>query len=280
MQSVVRALLLVLPALVLAPLAHAGHGAERGADLTAAIDDVAERGLGIAEPMVFDLVCDLGAPRGTAEVNALAIIPLDGADPSVWEIAPEFEYAVADGFALELELPIEDGELESIKVAVQGTFGRRGRFIHGTQFIAERLLHDDAWDLALLYVPGYRFDDTWSTISLIGVGALVGPDVEDELGALVNTTLFADVTDHTIVGVEINLAWVPGGATSLLLMPQVHFELSDSVDLQIGVGAIYLDGDGETGVPSPGSAIEGGLNVVPNGSGWYPQIAARLIYNF
>jgi len=51
-------------------------------------------------------------------------------------------------------------------------------------------------------------------------------------------------------------------------------------DLQIGVGVVYLDGDGETGIPAPGSAIEGGLNIVPNGSGWYPQIAARLIYNF
>ena len=66
----------------------------------------------------------------------------------------------------------------------------------------------------------------------------------------------------------------------MLLMPQIHVDLSDRVQLQFGVGVLYLEGDGKTGIPSPGSPIDGGLNIVPRGSGWYPQAALRLIYNF
>lgn len=248
--------------------------------LAAELEDLASRPLNIAEPMVFDLVCDLGAVRGTAEVNVLSVVPLDSDDPSVWEIAPEFEYAVADGFALELELPFEDGGLESIKFGAQYTFGRNGSFIHGTQVIVERLLHEDAWDAALLYIPAYRFNDTWSSISLLGIGALVGNAADDEVAALINSTLLADLTENLVLGFEVNLAWVPNGATSLLLMPQLHIELTANLQLQIGVGVLYLEGDGRTGIPSPGSPIDGGLNIVPSGSGWYPQAALRLIYNF
>ena len=75
--------------------------------------------MAIPEPMIFDLVRDLGARQGELEVNSLFIVPTDGADPTEAEIAPEIEYAVFDDFAVELELPFVEGELDSVKTALQ-----------------------------------------------------------------------------------------------------------------------------------------------------------------
>ena len=73
--------------------------------LLASVPAGAQEAPEIAEPMVFDLVRPLGARRGELEVNALAQRNLSGPDRNV-EWAPEIEYAVADGFAVELELPL------------------------------------------------------------------------------------------------------------------------------------------------------------------------------
>jgi len=220
--------------------------------------------------MVFDLVCELGAPKGSVEINALAEIPLDGADPTPWAVAPEVEYAALESLAFEFELPIEEGELDALKFAAQWTFGRTRRFIHGTQFIAECLLHDWAWELSLLYVPAYRFSDTWSVLSMFGIRSLSGRHVEDGVGWLVNTTIFADLNEHWVAGFEVDAEFGPSGELSVLLMPQLHFEFAEHWILQFGAGVLYLDGVREEDSPV----------LAQEGRGWYPHVACRLIYNF
>src|SRR5690606_33047962 len=69
----------------------------------------------IPEPLAFDLVRGLGARKGELEVNVLLEVPVGG----VPHWAPEVEWALADGAALELELPIRGTELEAIKFASQ-----------------------------------------------------------------------------------------------------------------------------------------------------------------
>jgi hypothetical protein len=88
----------------------------------------------IAEPMVFDLVRPLGARRGELEINALAQRNLSGPEKAV-EWAPEIELAVADGFAIELELPLSGMHVTDYKVGLQGTFGvlNGGKGIYGAQ---------------------------------------------------------------------------------------------------------------------------------------------------
>jgi hypothetical protein len=51
----------------------------------------------------------------------------------------EIEYALTDGLAVELELPMENISVEAYKVAGQTTFGTlwNHRFIHGAQAIAQ-----------------------------------------------------------------------------------------------------------------------------------------------
>ena len=115
----------------------------------------------IPEPMVFDLVRPLDAEQGELEANVLATLGTESDDPIAPLVAPEVEYAVADGAAVEFELPFEEGGLAAVKVAGQYTFGgnQDAGFIHGTQVIGERWVDEDVWDVSAIYLPGKRFDD-------------------------------------------------------------------------------------------------------------------------
>jgi hypothetical protein len=219
-----------------------------------------ERGPRIPEPMVFDLVRPLSAKKGEWEVNTLALIPLDQksetinevADPSGLvrrssdkmgiEWAPEIEVVLADGIALEFELPMEKTTLEAYKVAGQWTFGTafRNRFIHGAQTIVQYNIDPKRWSAALLYLGGWRLDSTWSILGMVGArgitnGASGGSDVE----ILSNVTLFADLTERLVGGVETNFIQVVGGDPSLLIMPQLHYEMSKHWMVQAGGGAQF-----------------------------------------
>src|SRR5687768_4202682 len=65
--------------------------------------------LGIPEPLVFDLVRPLGSARGELEANTL-MTRSSKTGQFAW--APEIEYAFANGYAVELELPFENSSLE------------------------------------------------------------------------------------------------------------------------------------------------------------------------
>ena len=81
------------------------------------VEDIEARdGPRIPEPMVFDLVRGLGARRGELEFNTLSLVPFRHGGPK-YEWAPEIEWAVADGFAVEYELPIFDTRIVAQKFA-------------------------------------------------------------------------------------------------------------------------------------------------------------------
>jgi hypothetical protein len=216
-----------------------------------------ERGPRIPEPMVFDLVRPLGVKRGEWEANTLALFPLrprsrradDTPDPLGLvrrsrdrrgvEWAPEIEYAFADGSALELELPMEDAALEAFKAAGQTTFGTAfsHRFIHGAQAILQYDRDPALWTATLLYLAGWRVDETWSIFGMAGARGEVAGNVPARRAEwLTNLTLFADLTPRWVAGVEMNLSQVIGGDTSLLIMPQLHYEAGRHWMLQAGAG--------------------------------------------
>lgn len=212
----------------------------------------------IPEPMVFDLVRGLGAHRGELEVNVLVEQPLSDTSDRPTDWAPEIEAAIFDGFALELELPFEDGELVAEKFAAQATFGVAfdNHFIHGTQVIAEHLRHESVWELTFLYVPGIRFDKTWSALMMLGFRTVAGGEGETE--ALFNFALFADVSYRMSLGVETNYASELSGDASLLAMPQLHFEITDHFMVQAGAGVRFTLEDDES----------------------LPEATVRVIYSF
>lgn len=221
------------------------------------------KGPRIAEPMVFDLIRPLGAKRGEAEVNVLGLVPLSNqskrvdnvsdplglvrrsADRKGIEWAPEIEYALCDGIAVEFEVPMEKAQLEAYKGAGQVTFGTAfdHRFIHGAQVIVQYDRHPGLWTTTLLYLAGFRFDETWSVFGMFGTRAEVVGDVQNKtVELLANVTLLADVTDRVVAGIETNTSQAFDGHTEVLLMPQLHYEIDRHWMIQVGVGARFTTG--------------------------------------
>lgn len=189
----------------------------------------------IPEPMVFDMIRPLGARRGELEVNTLAQVNLSGRGRHI-EWAPEVEYAVADGFAAEIELPFTNGRLTDYKIGLQGTFGtfRGGRSIHGVQYLGLHNRRDGGWSSSLLYLLGNRFGQRLSTMTMIGV-ADATLNSNRGTGLIVNHTTFWDVDPDTVLGFEVNRQ--TGANQYWLLMPQLHRAVGQQLAVQLGAGA-------------------------------------------
>ncbi|RYG73978.1 hypothetical protein EON80_02755 [bacterium] len=194
----------------------------------------------IAEPMVFDLVRPLGAKRGELEVNTLAQRNLGGSHRPI-EWAPEIEYAFADGYAVELELPLEGRHITDYKLGLQGTFGtfKGGKAIHGIQYLGLHNRNQEQWESSLLYIVGVRHSKRVSTLSMAGIGDVAIRKLSDR-SLLFNHTTFYDLNQETTVGLELNVSH--GRERSVQLMPQVQRNLKKNLQLQTGLGAIRETG--------------------------------------
>nr|WP_298718800.1 hypothetical protein [uncultured Steroidobacter sp.] len=191
----------------------------------------------VPEPLLFDLVRPLGAAKGELEINALVQHASGG---TAW--APEIEYAFADGYALELELPFEGATLEEYKVAVQGTAGTllKGRMIHGWQAIAyyERDSRDYTADL--IYLNGARLSSKWSVFNMVGMRRAHWRGDSDYLG-LVNNSIFYDYSKRLTFGLEVNSEIGDGWRWRHGLVPQIHFDVDEHVTVQLGGGRSRLN---------------------------------------
>lgn len=192
----------------------------------------------IPEPMVFDLVRPLGVQQGEFETNVLAGHSLRNGETD-W--APELEYAVRDGLAVEFELPFENLSIAEYKLAVQGTlgtlFGRR--FIHGWQAIGRYDRHHDGYSADALYLAGYRWDHAFSTFNMAGL-RWSGIDRRNKLAGIVNTSWFYGVSDRVTLGIELDNEIA--SRWGYLLMPQMHLDFTDHATLQLGAGPSRLPG--------------------------------------
>lgn len=205
----------------------------------------------IPEPLMFDLVRGLGAKQGELEINILADFPLNDASNRGVDWAPEIEYALFNNFAVELEFPLNNFELEAYKMAIQWTIGssKNNKFIHGIQVLAEKYIHDDILELNFLYVPAYRFNEVWSTIGLFGVMLESGSDApEKNYTILLNASVFADINKNTVVGVELNntntmIQKIDDNTMELLVLPQVHYVFDSGLSFQFGIGPRFAQGE-------------------------------------
>jgi hypothetical protein len=194
--------------------------------------------------MVFDLVRGLGARKGELEFNILNLVPNQPGRPAVYEWAPEIEWAIRDGLAVEFELPIFNTTPQFLKFATQYTIGTAfdDSFIHGAQGLIQYELVSGNWSPTALYLAGMRLDKTWSIMGMFGfnVGELVFPfdDIPPRRGVdlITNVSIFADLTDRTVIGVETNLARRLLGTGDFLLMPQIHHKISEHMKVQFGYG--------------------------------------------
>jgi hypothetical protein len=210
-----------------------------------------QKRVAIPEPLMFDLVRGLGAAKGELEINALGDFPLNNSSTRGVEWAPEIEYALFNNVAVELELPMNNFEIEAYKMAIQWTIGasKNKKFIHGFQILAERYVHRNLLELNVLYVPAYRFNETWSVIGLFGLMIESGKQAANKKKTIVlNASLFADLNERTVVGLEINnsdptFQGLDDNEMMLLLLPQMHYEFEYGYSLQVGAGGKWDDSE-------------------------------------
>lgn len=190
------------------------------------------------EPMVFDLVDPLGAPKGELEVNTLLdFVPRTG--KLEWQ--PEIEYAFADGYAAEFELPLENTTVEQYKVSLQGTFGKldKGRMIHGWQAIGRRKNEEKVFAAEVLYLNDYRFSKKWSMMNMFGVRHTALGKSGDFIG-LLNNSLFYSYTEKFSVGIELN-SEIGEHRWRYRLTPQLQYAFGKKAVFQFGGGPSQLN---------------------------------------
>ena len=158
-------------------------------------DKAIQETVSIPEPLMFDLVRGLGAKQGELEINSLADFPLNDVSNRGVDWAPEIEYALFNNFAVELEFPLNNFDLEAYKAAVQWTIGssKDNKFIHGIQVLGERYKHNDILELNFLYVPAYRFNEVWSAIGLFGIMLEFGADTPSKDYTIILMLLFLPI---------------------------------------------------------------------------------------
>jgi hypothetical protein len=189
----------------------------------------------IPEPLVFDLVRGLGARKGELEANTLVLVRTN--DGRV-DWAPEVEWAFADGYAMELELPMVDRNLDAIKLALQGTLPSGGwvDFTHGWQTFAEVSLDDGITEVVLLYMFGHRLGQSWSYLTMVGGESTISADGFSNGKALLNASLFVDPTESMTLGLESNTSLSEHGVWLVRVFPQIHLQLSRRIRIQLTAG--------------------------------------------
>ncbi|WP_336970893.1 hypothetical protein [Sphingobium aromaticiconvertens] len=190
----------------------------------------------VPEPMIFDMMRPLGAKRGELEVNTLAATALSGSDRAIYW-APEIEYAFADGFAIEGELPFEDGRLAELKLGLQAAFGTMngGRTAHGVQYLGIYDRHAGHYRNSVAYMLVNRANARWSSVSMVGLADIGFGGGEGRNALILNHSTFYDASQKQILGVEVN--YLGGDHGSTLVMPQLHQKLSSHINVQLGLGA-------------------------------------------
>ena len=196
----------------------------------------------VPEPMVFDMMRPLGAKKGELEANTLVMAPLSGPERTVnW--APEIEYALADGFAIEGELPFEDGRLAELKLGLQGAFGsfNQGRSAHGVQYLGIYDRHARRYSSTLVYMLAHRASARWSSVTMAGLSDIGFEGGVGRNALIVNQSVFYDSSDSRVLGLEVN--YLGGRDGHVLLFPQVHQKLTPHVNVQFGLGAQIAQGE-------------------------------------
>lgn len=221
----------------IATLAVAGH-AQSGTDGTKPDKSKAAR----PEPMVFDLVQSLGADRGETEVNTLMSF-----SPRSGEVnwSPEIEYAFADGYGIELELPSQDAYLDKYKVSLQGTIGTliEERMIHGWQAIGKRVNSDKTYEADFLYLNDIRLSKNWSMMNMAGIrfrGIGKPGDSSGEAVPLVNNSVFYRFSDYFTVGCELNNE-IRSNGWRYRVTPQMQYIFNKHNIVQLGGGPSQLE---------------------------------------
>lgn len=188
----------------------------------------------IPEPLFFDLVRGLGARKGELEVNTLFGLSRRADGRATLEWAPEVEWAIVDGFAVEFELPMVDRHLEAYKVALQWTAPSFAADVaHGFQLLGEYLIDSRISEISLLYLLGGRTGRT-SLFAMVGPRIDAGVDIEPLVQ--VNPSIFVDLNEAVTLGIEGNALLGKQGGPRTQAIAQMHWQVSHTFRVQVGAG--------------------------------------------
>jgi len=205
----------------------------------------------LPEPLSFDLVRGLGAREGELETNVLVTLRpgRGGLGSTSW--APEVEWAVRDGLAFELEVPMVDRSVHALKAAAQWSApGPIPNMAQGVQTIAEHILDDGVTKLTALYLLGGRI----GSVSVFTMTGLRGAArAQHGTSFLFNPSVFVDLDEAVTIGVEGQSAFpvhglASGGGRSGAAIAQLHWQAVRRFRVQLGAGIEVEDG-------RPGSVI-------------------------
>jgi len=197
----------------------------------------------IPEPLLFDLVRRINSDKGELEVNSL-FVQTDASEIKGLYVAPEIEYAFADGKAIELELPTVDGKIKTFKTALQFQLPNWFGDITGTQIMHEKVNGVSINETTLLILSGKRLNEKWSIFSMVGNRFVYGNTAAIKNSRwrelpILNVNLFYDYAEVFDLGLETNLRGMGASFEELIIMPQIHALMAKDFKLQAGLGTSY-----------------------------------------
>jgi hypothetical protein len=205
----------------------------------------------VPEPMLFDMIRSLGGKAGEREVG----IGVSRRAEEL-ELGTEVELIVADGHAFELELLNPQAEHRAVRGVYQATLGRAldGRLLHGPHLVGAHAPGLGRTEGSAVYVLSARLSPQWSVLGMAGgkldYGAAPRPEGSEgpagppELrrSAVVNASLFRDLSDSFIVGLEGTWEQRPTGLGEVEVLPQLRWDLDEGFHVQAGLGLTAENG--------------------------------------
>lgn len=188
----------------------------------------------VPEPLFIDLVRSLDAQKGEWEINSLFRHADSDFQGMTW--APEIEFVVTNGLALEFEFPMQGDSLKNYKFALQNTLGsfNQGKSIHGLQFIYESDTDFKHHEETLFYILAHRFNFHLSSMTLAGIQK---KSHLDELIWSYNQTFFYNYSREVDFGLEFNYFSGPAQSRFLQIVPQLHLAFQKGYKIQWGFGS-------------------------------------------
>jgi hypothetical protein len=217
------------------------------------VPDAVERKLGtdptraddvppIPEPLLVDLIRNLGSQRGELEANVVASSTFERKDGIQW--GPEVEYAPIKNVGLECEVPIRDDKIGAVKggaLYTVGSFDTRrlefaamGSYQHG--FI------DDERLATLSVVTGVRFSHMVQALTILGPN-INFKTARPVAGANISPSVFLQVTRRFTTGLELGYRVSQNEKGIGTILPQVHINPIANVKVQVGAGVTGQFGD-------------------------------------
>jgi len=211
------------------------------------VPDAVERQLGtdptrkddvppIPEPLLIDMVRNLGSGRHELEANILGVTTFSRQAGLQW--GPEVEYTPFRNLGVELEMPMRDHRVEALKGAVQYTlgsidtrrieFGATGSYSHGVGEEGGRLV-------STAIITGVRISHLVQALTILGP-TFDFRHARPIAGANLSPSVFLQISRRFTTGLELGYRVSQNEKSVATVLPQIHFNPIANVKVQLGAG--------------------------------------------